>query len=857
MNTRFLSPLIVATALRVAGADVIQTRETVYATRIRTTAFAQQSEVVACPLHHPQIKFLVPDGARVEKGDRIAEFDEQDALRRLREEELQRETIEAELARKLIEIRNKDMKLRDDLQALLDRRSVLEARQAKLLALPEEARVAVAASRLRVAQLEQAAAAEDVRRDRERLNRGLIAAVTLDEGLSVLRERDARLAHASNHLAYASLPASSGAVRRVELEIANLDLEIGKTRHELAESAQISDIQAKGAAARKEIVETRIAELRDDVKSLKVFAPLAGHVMYLRQFRAMFLGSGMKMWKNFNFLRIPDPATIAFKGMILESDRKYFQVGDPARLHVVGVADPARGESAAVVLPGRIASISKLSRDQAEREEEEWGGPGELGVMVHDVTVVPDERPPWLRVGTHAEAELTATRPRAGPAIPLALVKAQDGDFYLSLDGVYRKARGEPVNGLFFLEDAALEGREVGLHGVFPSAHAAEPDRARRLRVTGELLPANTADVTVKRILSWQKVAWLVEEDAEVRKGDVVARLNAKETDEEISRSESRLKEAESARRSLEEELALRRRANRFRLARQSNDVEIARLDRDAALEAREWPAIFDGDLERRLAASRLSALTARRARAERNPALLSAREREDLERDIRRQVLRKEQADIRLAVLQAGPRPAERLRAETAFAEQALKLATLEKETQTDEFRMVRQLNQSRNHESRARQHLDSRREWKANLTLVAPRDGIVRFSKIWNSGVLSKVNVGSMITHAFVPLRIADAAEMYVRAELPETYYTRVATGMPVTVRIPSLSDASLDGKVSEVEFLFEDKRRKDTKIGLYSSHEALGETVFYARVNVPEQKGVKLKPGAVAEVWFPFQP
>ena len=55
---------------------------------------------------------------------------------------------------------------------------------------------------------------------------------------------------------------------------------------------------------------------------------------------------------------------------------------------------------------------------------------------------------------------------------------------------------------------------------------------------------------------------------------------------------------------------------------------------------------------------------------------------------------------------------------------------------------------------------------------------------------------------------------------------------------------------------EFLFQPKRKKDSERGLYSSHEELGETVFYTRVEIAEQQGVTLKPGTVANVFFPFE-
>ena len=102
---------------------------------------------------------------------------------------------------------------------------------------------------------------------------------------------------------------------------------------------------------------------------------------------------------------------------------------------------------------------------------------------------------------------------------------------------------------------------------------------------------------------------------------------------------------------------------------------------------------------------------------------------------------------------------------------------------------------------------------------------------------------------------MRIADIRRMYIRLEMPEHAFTKVEVDMSVAVEIASLSDVTLTGVVRDVEFLFQRRRRKDTERGLYSSHEELGETVFFARVEVGEQHGVKLKPGAMAEVVFPF--
>jgi hypothetical protein len=110
-------------------------------------------------------------------------------------------------------------------------------------------------------------------------------------------------------------------------------------------------------------------------------------------------------------------------------------------------------------------------------------------------------------------------------------------------------------------------------------------------------------------------------------------------------------------------------------------------------------------------------------------------------------------------------------------------------------------------------------------------------------------------MVGDRFVIMSIADVSKMHVRLEIPEKYFTWVHKGMRVDVEIASITDALLEGVVSEIEFLFESRQKKDTQMGLYSGHEPLGETIFYVHVQIPEQKGIKLKPGAIANVRFSF--
>ena len=130
-----------------------------------------------------------------------------------------------------------------------------------------------------------------------------------------------------------------------------------------------------------------------------------------------------------------------------------------------------------------------------------------------------------------------------------------------------------------------------------------------------------------------------------------------------------------------------------------------------------------------------------------------------------------------------------------------------------------------------------------------------MICYNKIWNSGTISKVNVGSQVGPRFNILSIPDLSQMYVSVEVPEKYFSQVSEGMSLEVQIPSLGEMVLQARLVGLDFIFENKEKKDSQVGLYSSHEPLGEVVFKVRIQVDAGER-KLKPGAVAEVFFPFR-
>lgn len=855
---RHISSIIAAVCLVCgpsARAETIRSRELGYRVTLRATAFAKEAETISVPVHWSQILYCIPDGAHVDEGDTVTIFDSEGPTNRLRKLELERGEIDANLAERLMKIRNKERELADSLETLEDKLSVLKTKLARYEAMPDKDEVKIAAGRHHIAKLEYDAAVTEAKKARDRYDRKMISEAELGRFESRLAEKGASLAHAQRHLEYAELPASSRSVRKLELEMANVRMEIDKLKHEIEENKQISEIQKKGATARREIIDKRIKECKEDIEKLNVTAPISGHVMYLREFRRQSVMAGRKMWKDFNYMKIPDMRSLAFKGLLLEAHRKFFKEGDVAYLRT-----PAAGLDHTLSKPvkGRISSISKLSHDRGEKEEVGWGERDKSGVMVYDIVVEADDLPENLKIGMNFTCELVSSRKITGPSVPAFYVRERDDEHFLSFNGIYTQVKGILTQGYFVLDDTSLEGRKVDLHGRFREEgdDDAAANGGSRFHITGELLPADTMDVVVRRIHDWrQKVTWLVAEDTEVKKDDVVARLDDEETNEEISKTGSRLKQATSERQALEEEIALKKKEGAFKLDKEKNLLEIAKIDAEIVREGRDWTAIFDAELALAKARLEFESVSNRLARVK-GRKIVSPIELKRLERDKIRSALRAEAAEIRLARLERGPDAVERARAELEYIKQKHKVDTLRKQIETDEFRASRNLARSRRNESRIRRWLDKLRKLKDHLVLKAPRAGVVQYEKIWNSGVFTKVNVGSVVFYRFILMKIADVNQMYMRVEVPEKYYTKIHKGIPVTVEVPSLTDVKLKGSVSEVKFLFEDKRKKDTKLGLYSSHEPLGETVFHVHIQLEQEERAKLKPGTIATVRFPFE-
>lgn len=811
--------------------------------------FAETSVPIHNPLRWPQIRDVVPDGSLVQAGDVLARFDASGPSNDLERARLGNRTAEAELARDTADIDNSQLDLRDRRDALRDQVAVLEARLARLRAVPDPSEVAIAASRLRVATLAWEAASNDFAKAEARFRDNLISRQELESREDDRDSAGVERTHAATSLTLARRPTPPHELRRVELELDNARAEAVKLDLEIADNDVLVEIRKRGASARRLQLARQIAEREEDLQSTRVLAPIDGHVMYMPDFRLNVLEAGDRMWRNSVFLRMPDPSTLAFKGVIPEASRRFFEVGDRATLRLVGFKG--------VEVPATVTSISTTARDTADRDTVGWGESREYGVKVHDIVLRPDVLEDWMRVGAHAQAVVNANRPLTAPAVPLPYVRFLDGKPHLAYGGRLLPAEGTVSGDFLVLEDPAWLGRTIELH---PSANPSQA-RARGtsepaagadvlFSTSGELVPATSTPVVIGRIHRWQKITWLIPEDSVVTQGTVVVRIDDKESLDEILDWESRLTTATGERETQEQNQAIQGREQAYQLAVASNNAAIARIDYEAAQASPDEKAIADA--RRSLDLSLIRERSAQR-RLERlvhlPPERVAAVERVAAERALERATLNREADAIRLAQAEDATSALDLERLRVAYEEARLALHARATTVKTDRIRAEAELLKARRREAHTLRNLTERRKRLDNLTVTAPCAGTVRYNRVWNNNAVSRVQVGHMVGSRFIPLQIVDASRMEVRAEIPEPLFPQVSVGQTLEVRIPSATEALLSGTLREVEFLFEQRRPKDSERGLYSSHESLGETVFHIRVEVDTPAGISLKPGAVA--------
>ena len=818
-------------------------------TPIRVKTITEKSEKINNPVRWQPVKTILPDGTKVGKGDVLATFVSAQSEFDLETLLLRQKVIDSNLQRRLKNIDNRNLDLDDQMKVLEDKLAALNSKLERQKSEPTEDDIRIVEGRLRIAKMNLDASQKDYAKAQDRFRREMISRAELDAAEKDLREKEARHLYAVKTLEVTKNPPEREAnIRITEGEIKMAELEIDKLAFEIKEQLKISEIQKEGAVINKQRIEREIKEKREDIEKITVKSPADGFVS-ANTFDNNEIVPGTRMWPNFAFMEIPQMDTIAFKGVLLESRRQHHQENDRVLVRLNGYKDTP--------IEGRIKSISTLSHDLAEKDDVALNRDRRFGVNVFDVIIVPTSKVEWLRPGMFGEAEVFATKTVTGVMVPMRYVKQREGKYYLSIDGMFHEVKGSRVGVNFMLDDTSLKGKTVTMGGHFDEAQSRKGEEEKRLTASGELLPVRSTDIAVPRIgwWPWPKITWLVPEETVVKKGDVVAKLDPKEREKQVIEEEARVTEVKSGKEETEKKMEITRRTAIFKEKNAEYRLANVREESGKTLNIVQPGPVNSAELNLKLAEIKLQDQQRKvdREHGKATPTVSPAELRK-MERELERSKLKVEQARLNLEKALEGSTKIARSRAQLNLKDAEDSLEQVKRQNIYDNLSIRRDFERSKQRLTQVEKRLEYRREQVANHTITSPEDGLICYNKVYNNGAITKVAVGNTVGPRFNILSIPDLSEMELKVEVDEKYYSQIHEGMEVEVVLPSLSEEHLTGSVTGIDLVFSNKNKKDSQIGLYSSHEPLGEVIFCVRIRIKRGEAA-LKPGLIGQVFFPI--
>ncbi len=809
--------------------------------RFRAKTIARENDPIANPIPWVQFKDMLPEGQRVKKGEWVFHLDTQGVLEDVGKLENRLEEAENDVAKRLAEKRKSVSLLEDEKAEKIDARNIQQARLEYLKSLPVKADIQIAEGRLEVAQKNLEAAAEELKKSRERLKNNLISPAMLKEDEQQHEELLARTQYAEKMLELTQLKAHPLSIEIVEYRIRNLNLEIEKLNAEIPIKEKILEIETSSQQRRIQDLKSQLADRHTELENEYLYAPSDGVLMYSNQLKRE-LTLGGKATKGMVLAQIPRKESMALEGEIPEQVRHLFHEGDPAEIHFN--LFPGRS------FPGKISSISPFSRDAVE-------GDNPSGVKVVDVIIEMDEIPDQLPLGVYSWVEISTQNPLSGWAVPAEWVRYRGGKAHVSVDGIMQAVNGVIQADQFLLTPPHPTVERLQAEGKWMETDEPGMQLATdQFMVTGELIPFESEIISVPRIRSWDiQIAWLAPENLQIQKGEPLMKLESENLSKDLENRKMEVKKLQGERESAEEELAISLSEQAFQLSSASNRVEIMKRERDLVYISGNASEIIQNRLNLTTAEIQVQKAESELARSIRNKEWTASAERERLERELKRSKLGYERAKINYDLAVEGATELEKSKAEldllretaTAAELKAQHYRTLSRAQSTLRWRKAREKKET----ARLERHIQD----MASLEIKAPVSGLVKYLKAWDGLRKSKVRTGIKVWRSMPLISLSAAEKLYVEVAVPERYIQNLTPDMVVTVRIPSEGGIQWEGKVIHRDEILEAASQTVTSQSLYGNREAPQEQVLHVRILIDNQGGSSLKPGAIAQIIFPF--
>jgi multidrug efflux pump subunit AcrA (membrane-fusion protein) len=378
----------------------------------------------------------------------------------------------------------------------------------------------------------------------------------------------------------------------------------------------------------------------------------------------------------------------------------------------------------------------------------------------------------------------------------------------------------------------------------------------------GELRPTKVTTITFTR---WGRLAWLIDDGARVKKGEVVAKLEIEELEKEIQRVQEELADAE--RNLAQQEQALELERKRF-----ETDLQAERDRRDLAQLTERETLARPKDIEKEEAANVLKEAAARTAAARADHESMAPliemgfAQRADLEaKELTLRMAECDEASAKVKAKKILDGATEIERAKAAQGRRKGEIAYQLKEQQGNQTLrdLEAKVAAAKRLAAEHSQHIARHKRELEESVRTAPHDGIIVYRQVgWHD--TKKVEVGEWVGPWRSPLDLPNYEIMKVRTQVPESVVGRLLArrggdspqpGSPARVRIQTLAGKVYPAEVIWIEGWARD-RNADLSEADIKSQGYSGLQVFNVEVELLESDTEHLREGFRAKVEFPVR-
>lgn len=339
----------------------------------------------------------------------------------------------------------------------------------------------------------------------------------------------------------------------------------------------------------------------------------------------------------------------------------------------------------------------------------------------------------------------------------------------------------------------------------------------------------------------WQnKIVSIIPEGTIVKKGDVVAQLEAEEVDREIAETEVQLNEARGKLEQSKQELDIQINKGESDIAAAKLELTLADLDlekyRDGDFKAE------TADMER---AIKEGLALLEKTRDERNNIETLVKKGYRSPQQLREIQLREDSLEFqverderKLDVLQTYDHKRKITEFDAKAIEAKRKVARAETTAQAERLKSESAVENAKNAVALHEQQLKEKLAIKDKCRLVAAQDGTVAYANQRWYDQSERIREGTTVRSQQEIYYLPDMNNMQVKATIHESVVDRIHVGQKATIRLDAFSDMKLKGTVSYVSELaassYSDAKNYDAKIIIEE---------------IPS--GMAVKPGMTAEV------